>query len=300
MSNASYRETVLVTGGTGNQGGAAIAHLLASNRVQVRVLTRNPGSSRARQLAAQGVELVRGDLDDPLAVKAALDGVSAAFSVQAIMGKGGVAAEERRGTAFADAVKAAATVHLVYSSVEGADRDSGIPHFQSKWRIEQHIRQIGLPATILRPVAFMENFSGPAFARSMTLGLFKAVLGNSKRVQLVSVADIGWFAARALEDPARFSGRIIPLAGDELNVSEIIDAYRSVTGRAPRAFTVPRFLPKVIMPADIATMFYWIGEHGFRANISALRQEHPGLLSLTSWLRGLHPTPEAKKLESSR
>ncbi|MGO9313395.1 MAG: NmrA/HSCARG family protein [Syntrophobacteraceae bacterium] len=284
MSKSSER-LVLVTGGTGNQGGATVTHLLMAKRVRIRVLTRNPDSSRARRLASQGVELIGGDLDDAGAVKAALSGVSAAFSVQGFMDKGGVAAEERRGKDFADATKAAGAPHLVYSSVEGAERQSGIPHFESKWQVEQHIRELGIPATILRPVAFMDNFAASSFGRAMALGLFRATLGTSKRVQLVATSDIGWFAARALEDPASFAARIIPLAGDELSVAEIIKTYKNVTGHTPWVAPIPRFLPGLMMPKDIATMFQWMEVHGFEANISTLRQQHPGLLSFAAWLK---------------
>jgi uncharacterized protein YbjT (DUF2867 family) len=122
------------------------------------------------------------------------------------MDKGGVATEERRGKAFADAVKAAGTPHLVYSSVDGAERKSGVPHFESKWHVEQYIHGLNLPATILLPVAFMENFATSPFRRSMFLGMLRATLGSSKRLQLISTSDVGWFAARALEDPLASPG----------------------------------------------------------------------------------------------
>lgn len=277
------KPVVLVTGGTGNQGGAAVAHLLASQRARVRVLTRDPDSAKARALASRGVELVRGDFDDAAALHTALAGVSAAFSVQGFRDKGGVVTEERRGKAFADAVKRAGTPHLVYSSVDGAERASGVPHFESKWRVEQYIRELGLPATILRPVAFMENFAAAAFPRSMFLGILRVTLGNAKRLQLVSTSDIGWFAARALENPERYSGRVIALAGDELNVGEIIETYRAVKGHAPTPFPAPRFLPK-LMPKEISSMLYWFAEYGYQADIAQLRKENPALLSFASWL----------------
>lgn len=281
---------VLVTGGTGNQGGATVTHLLSANRVRVRVLTRNPDSPKAKLLAAQGVELVRGDLNDADFLKAALSGVSAVFSVQNFMDKGGVEAEEQRGKALADAVKAAIGPHLVYTSAEGVERASGVRHYESKWRIEQHIRQLGLPATIIRPVAFMDSFATSSFRRGMALGLFRTALGTTKRIKLVATSDIGWFAARALEDPTRFSGRVIPLAGDELSIPEIIETYKKVTGRTPWIAPIPRFLPGLIMPKEIASMLKWIGEHGFKANINELRQEHPALLTFAAWLRTISPS----------
>jgi len=277
----SSNQLVLVTGGTGRQGGATIQHLLANQRVRVRVLTRNPHSAKAKRLAAQGVELVRGNFDDTATVAAALSGVYAAFSVQC-----DGALELQRGRAFADAVMAAGTPYLVYSSLDGAERKSGVPHYESKWHIEQYIRDLGLTATILRPVAFMENFSTAAFPRSILLGLLRAALGRSQRLQLVSTSDIGWFAARALEEPGHYAGRTIALAGDELNVEEILDAYRLVFGRAPRSIPIPCFMPR-LLPKELSSMLRWFAEHGFQANIPALKQEHRDLMSFASWLRAV-------------
>jgi uncharacterized protein YbjT (DUF2867 family) len=186
--------------------------------------------------------------------------------------------------AFADAVKAAGTPHLVYSSLDGAERRSGIPHYESKWRIEEHIRELGLSVTILRPVAFMENFSTAAIPRSLLLGMLRAALGDSKRLQLVSTSDVGWFAARALEQPDLYAGRTVALAGDELSVNGILDAYLKVTGHAPRPFRFPEFLLR-LLPRDFSRMLHWFAEHGFQADIAALKQEHPQLISFASWLQ---------------
>jgi uncharacterized protein YbjT (DUF2867 family) len=190
----------------------------------------------------------------------------------------------QRGKVFADAVMAAGTPHLVHSLLDGAERRSGVPHYESKWRIEEHIRELALPVTILRPVAFMENFLMAAFPRSVFLGILRAALGRSKRLQLVSTSDVGWFAARALEEPARYVGRSIAVAGDDLNVDEILGAYFRVTVHAPRPFPAPRFALR-LLPTELSSMLCWFGEQGFQANIPALKQEHPGLMSFTSWLQ---------------
>jgi uncharacterized protein YbjT (DUF2867 family) len=232
MTNES-KPLVLVTGGTGKQGGGAVAALLAANKTRIRVLTRDPKSPNARRLAQAGIELASGDLDDPAAVQAALRGVCAAFSVQTFEGKGGIEAEGRQGVAFAEAVKAAGGVHLVYSSVDGAERASGVPHFESKWHVEQHIVRRGLSATILRPVAFMENFATSGFPLVMFFGMMKATMGATRKLQLVAVSDIGWFAARALESPESYEDRKIAIAGDELSLAEIRAAYKRVVGKAP-------------------------------------------------------------------
>lgn len=278
------QKVVLVTGGTGSQGGATVTHLLAAKKVCVRVLTRNVDSPKAKGLAARGVELVKGNFDDMASLRAALAGVSAAFSVQQWTQKGGASAEELHGKRFADAVKASGVSHLVYSSAEGVDRHSGLSHYESKWAIEQHIRELGLAATILRPVGFMDAFGVPAIQRGIFLGIFRANFGVSLPVQFVATYDIGWFAARALEDPARYAGRIIPLAGDELSIGEVIRTFETVTGRKPWVAPIPAVLAKRAMPEAFLDMFRWIRENGFKANIAEVRQEYPQLLTFAGWI----------------
>ena len=281
----SNENVVLVTGGTGSQGGATVTHLLAAKKVRVRVLTRNLESPKAKSLAARGVELIKGDFDDVASLRTALAGVSAAYSVQQWTEKGGTAAEELHGKGFADAVKASGSPHLVYSSAEGAERKSGLGHYESKWAIEQHIRDLKLPATILRPVGFMDTLGVPAMQRGMYLGMFRANWGVSHRVQFVATYDIGWFAARALEDPERYAGRVIPLAGDELSIGDIIRTFKTVTGRKPWVAPIPAFLAKRAMPKEFLDMFRWIRENGFKADIAQVRQEYPQLLTFAGWLK---------------
>ena len=281
----SSENVVLVTGGTGSQGGATVTHLLAAKKVRVRVLTRNLESPKAKSLAARGVELVKGDFEDVASLRTALAGVSAAFSVQQWTEKGGTAAEELNGKRFADAVKASGSPHLVYSSAEGVERKSGLGHYESKWAIEQHIRDLKLPATILRPVGFMDVLGVPAIQRGMYLGMFRANWGVSHRVQFVATYDIGWFAARALEEPERYAGRVILLAGDELNVADIIRTFKTVTGHKPWVAPIPAFLAKKMMPKEFLDMFRWIREKGFKADIAQVRQEYPQLLTFVGWLK---------------
>jgi len=281
----SNENVVLVTGGTGSQGGATVTHLLAAKKVRVRVLTRNLESPKAKSLAARGVELVKGDFEDVASLRTALAGVSAAFSVQQWTEKGGTAAEELNGKRFADAVKASGSPHLVYSSAEGAERKSGLGHYESKWAIEQHIRDLKLPATILRPVGFMDALGVPAVQRGMYLGMFRANWGVSHRVQFVATYDIGWFAARALEEPERYAGRVIPLAGDELSVGDLIRTFKTVTGHKPWVAPIPAFVAKMMMPKEFADMFRWIREEGFEADIAQVRQEYPQLLTFAGWVK---------------
>src|ERR1035438_5526300 len=147
---------IFVSGATGQQGGAVARHLLKQPAFAIRALTRDTSKPPAKALAQAGAELIQGDLNDPSSYKRALEGAYGVFAVQNGM-EAGFEGEIRQGKALADAAKAAGVQHFVYSSVVSADRNTGIPHFESKWEIEQHFSKIGLPFTILRPAFFMQN-----------------------------------------------------------------------------------------------------------------------------------------------
>src|SRR5260221_7554371 len=148
--------TVVVTGSTGKQGGAVARGLLERGH-KVRAVTRDPNSSQAKSLANAGATLVAASLEDTAAITKALDGASSLFAMTTPFG-GGTEAETRQGVAVADAAKAAG-VHLVFTSVGSANRQTGVPHFDSKYEVEKHIADIGVRATILGPAYFMENLT---------------------------------------------------------------------------------------------------------------------------------------------
>src|SRR5918992_1611118 len=188
---------ILVCGATGKQGGAVARSLLESG-FRVRALTRDPQKPEAQALAEQGTEVVQGDMDDRSAMDRALDGAYGVFSVQNFW-ETGYDREVQQGKTVADAAKAAGVEHFVYSSVGSAHRQTGISHFESKWEVEEHVRESGLSYTILRPVFFMQNWE---WMREMVLrGTLAQPLDPDKPFQQVAVEDVGAFAAIAFEHP---------------------------------------------------------------------------------------------------
>ena len=155
---------VLVTGATGQQGGAVARNLLGRG-FGVRALTRDPEKPEANVLAERGAEVVRGELEDRSSLDRALEGVYGVFSVQNFW-EAGYDREIEQGKRLVDAAKAADIEHYVYSSVGSAHRETGIPHFDSKWEVEEHLRGSGVPFTILRPVFFMQNWESSGKIRS--------------------------------------------------------------------------------------------------------------------------------------
>lgn len=274
--------TILVTGGTGRQGGAVARELLRRGHA-VRALVRDPDKAGAAALRGAGAVLVRGDMEDPASLTAAMRDVHGVFSVQTFRGPGGVEAEERQGRAVADAAVRAGVRHFVYSSVGGADRDTRVPHFESKLRVERYLRGLDLPATVLRPVMFHDILLDIA-PRPEDGGLVLAMwLDPATPVQLIATSDIGVFAADAFEDPGAWLDRVVEIAGDELTGPQMAAAFESASGVPTRYRRLPIEPLRAARP-DLANMFDWFERDGYRADLAALRRQRPGLVPLRAWL----------------
>jgi uncharacterized protein YbjT (DUF2867 family) len=275
---------ILVTGATGQQGGAVTRHLLKDGWI-LRALLRDPGNDAALALAKHGVELVKGDLNDQSSIETALKGVYGVYSVQNFwrpdVGREG---ELRQGKNVAKASKASGVKHFVFSSVGAAQRGMGQQHFATKWEIEQFIQEIGLPYTIIRPVAFMENYNR---MRNMILsGSFPSRgLPPEKTSQVVAVDDIGGFVALAFDRPLEFLGKTIELAGDELTEAQIAATFAQVTGR-PVKLAGPQPGASPFSAGEQKAMFAFFSGRGYDADIRALRKLYPQLKTLETWLRG--------------
>ena len=281
--DTQQNRTILVTGATGRQGGA-VARTLMTHGWKVRALVRDPSTPAAQQLAKNTIELIKGDLFTTASLEEALTGVYGVFSVQTSDAEHGIGGEIIQGKLLADAAHRAQIQHFVYSSVGGAERESGIPHFESKWQIEKHIRALGLPATIIRPVFFMDNFTsyfGEPIKQQNKLIL---PLHQDTRLQQIATEDIGSFAALAFEQPTGFLGKALEIAGDELSMTELAETFSRVMKRTIKFVELP--MEQMIQrDPEMALMFEWFNTQGYQAVLPALRALYPALLTLETWLR---------------
>jgi uncharacterized protein YbjT (DUF2867 family) len=273
--------TVVVTGSTGQQGGAVARGLLERGH-EVRAVTRDPDSSQAKALANAGATLVAASLEDTAAITKALEGATSLFAMTTP--SGGTDAETRQGVAAADAAKAAG-VHLVFTSVGSANRQTGVPHFDSKSEVEKHIAEVGVRATILAPVYFMENLS---FAKEqLAKGIYPAALPPATTLAQIAIADIGAVAVRILEDAARFTGKRFDLAGDELSGNDVVAILSRVTGRPFAYAQVPLEVIRQRMGEDAAKMYEWFDRVGFTVDRPALHRVFPDVAfhDFESWAK---------------
>ena len=260
--------SILITGATGKQGGA-VADQLAGTGFSLRAMTRKPDSPAARALAARGIAVVPGDLDDEASVRSALAGAWGAFAVQNTW-EAGVEGEEAQGKRFVKLAKEAGVHHLVYSSVGSADRQTGIPHFENKWRIEETVRGLNFPShVILRPVFFMENLVSPFILNGDKL---VSALDPTTVLQMIAVQDIGKYGARAFLDAEALNRREIDLAGDALTLTDAATQLGRALGR-PLAYQPIPMAEVRKNSEDMALMLEWFERTGYDVDIPELERE---------------------------
>jgi len=276
---------VLVIGATGNQGGATARRLRAEGH-SVRALVRDPAGRAAGELAAIGVELVPGDLDDPAAVRHAARGARGVFAAPPVgFSAAGtdVELETARGRTVVDAAAAAGVEHVVFSGI--ASLSGGADYSTAKTRVEEHLWASGLPATVLRPVRFMSNYlAGVVAVDGIHDGVHRHLFPPDEPVQIVAVADIAEFAAMAFDDPQRFRGRTVELAGDAPTPVDAVAMISEVTGVPVRYEQVDRAEAAAIAPEVGRIHDLWAAGHRWHADIEVLRVVHPGLQTLADWL----------------
>jgi uncharacterized protein YbjT (DUF2867 family) len=279
------RPIILVTGATGQQGGATARELLSKGH-RVRAMTRKPEGEKARALAARGAEVVRGDLDDSASVERALAGAWGAFAVQNTW-EAGVEREEEQGKRFAELAKKAGVRHLVYSSVGSAHRRTGIPHFENKGRVEETVRRAGFPSyTILRPVFFMENLSSPWFLPALKEGKLAVGVRPDTVLQMIAVQDIGKYALRAFERSEEMNRSEVDIAGDQHTMPETAAILGKAMGRDVQFVRTP--IEEVRKwSADYAAMLEWFDRVGYDVDIPA-NEKRFGIrpTSLREWAGG--------------
>ena len=279
MVDAAGHKTILITGATGKQGGAVLRHLRGSG-FTLRAFTRDPDSDAARGLAVAGVELVQGDLNDQESVRAAVAGVCGVYSVQNSIAS--LAAEIAQGKRLAELAAAAGVRHFVYSSAAWADRNSGIPHCESKWEIERHIQALGLPATVIRPVFFMQNWERQR--QGIAGGVLSLPVAPQTRLHQISVDDIGAFAARVFHKPQQYIGRAIDLAGDVMSMREAAAIFSTVIGR-PVTYIQSDWAGFEARMGRELTLMYRFFERAPVIGAAALLAEVPAASTLDGYLR---------------
>jgi uncharacterized protein YbjT (DUF2867 family) len=288
---------VLVTGATGAQGGATARALLEAG-FPVRVLTRNPQSRAAQQLARAGADLFRGDMEDAASLGPAMHGAYGVFSVQ-VPDSRGTDAERRQGTALIEAAHAANVRHFVHTSVCEAGKHTAFPRWDSgywwqkywtdKWDVEEAVRNAGFAHwTVLKPAFMMDNFAQPKATHMfphLQQGEIVTALLPATRMQLIAADDVGAFACAALADTDQFDHRNINLAVEALTMPEAAATLSRMLHKKTTARSVSpdEAVAAGLFPGWVRSQ-EWTNEVGYRANIGALAPYGVPLTPFDKWI----------------
>jgi uncharacterized protein YbjT (DUF2867 family) len=295
-------KNLLITGATGKQGGAVIDALMAdkehASQSTIYGLTRNAESASAKKLVAKypSVKLVTGDMNDcPNIFSTVKQQIWGVFSVQIPLGKGAsVETEEKQGKDLVDAAIANGVSHFVQTTVDrhgehSSENPTNVPHFISKHRIEKHLEEKAkgstMTYTILRPVFFMDNLTNN-FPGKLTSAAWWVGLGPDRKLQLVALQDIGYFAAQAFINPTapEYKNRAIGLAGDEPTWAEADKLFKEKTGYGiPTTFSIFAYLLLWAIK-NVGLMFAFFRDTGYAVDIPTLKKMNPNLISLSKWL----------------
>ena len=281
---SSEGKTIAVVGATGRQGGQVVRHLLEKGW-KVRALTRTPESKKAAALKSLGAELVEANLEDRASLEAAFDGAYGVYDIQ-IPVSGRIEAEIAQGRNAAEAAKKTGVRHVVYGSAGIGPQKTGIEQWDAKLEITRIMKELGLPLTTLRPMAFMELMTDPTYyPQSSTWYVWPKLSGIDRPIGWLSVKDVGAIAAKAFANPDDYIGRDLPLAADVQSLAECREIFKEVTGKYPSRFPMPIFLFEKIVGKDLANMWRWLRTNHVDLDTGPAAEVHPEALTVRTWLR---------------
>jgi len=273
---------IFVTGATGNQGGATVKSLLDKG-FSVKALVRN--ALNAKFDPHKNLEIIKGDLNEISSYRQQLQDCDGVFCN--LVFKYGIEKEIKQGFELINASKESNIKYFVYSSVIGCDQNTGIPHWESKNKIENHIKASGINYTILRPSSLYENLLIPQVKSRILKG--KLVLPTKKNTvqQFISSEDIGKIATTVFSNPEKYQGKTINLATEQMDGEELAATFSKAMGREIKFQQLPMFITRLVMGRDLTKMFRWINNNDacFVKDLQALRNEFPGMLSLEEWIK---------------
>lgn len=283
----SAGQTIAVVGATGRQGGQVVRHLLMDGW-QVRAITRKSDGKKAATLTQLGADVVEADLEDPKSLDSAFAGVHGVFNMQAPH-PGSIEIEIRQGVNAARAAQRAGVRHVVYGSAGPGEAETGIEQWDAKIEVARRMNELGLPLTVLRPMAFMELMLDPTFfPQSSTWYTMPKLAGLECRIPWLSVRDLGAIAAKAFADPEGFVGRDLRLAADLKSLAECRATYREVKEKNPPRFPMPLFMFRKFVGDDVLNMWRWLRDNPVELDTRPTYEILPEAMDVRTWLASSH------------
>ncbi len=303
------KKTLAVIGATGAQGGGLVRAILndPDGEFNVRAITRDTNSEKAKELAALGAEVVAADLDDVESLKKAFAGAHGAFCVTNFWEHFSPEREAAQVRNMAGAAKTADVQHVVWSTLEDTrnwvplDDDRmptlmgryKVPHFDGKGEADTVFAEFGVPTTCLLTSFYWDNLihfgMGPKQGDDGKL-VFALPMGD-KKLPGIAVADIGGCAYGIFKRGSEFIGKKVGIAGQHLTGAEMASSLSDALGKEVSYFAVPFDVYRSFdFPGadDLGNMFQV--KHDFEAefcgarSIDFSRSINPELQTFDSWL----------------
>lgn len=276
-------KSIFVLGGTGNQGGA-VAKKLLENNFHVKVLTRNPDSPNAKRLIELHAEIISGNLDNPKTFRKILKDTSGLFCVLTF--DNGVEKEIERGVNLINLAKDNNVEHFLYSSIAGADIETGVPLWESKRKIENYLKKSGIPYTIIRPNLLFETFLFPRIKNGILKGKLVSPVNKDRIQQFIACQDIGKISVDIFSNPDKYKNKTITLGTEQFNLIQVTELFSKVLGRKIEYKKIPMLITRMAMGGDLYKMFKWVNKNNtiFLENIEQYRTEHPDYLNFEKWI----------------
>jgi uncharacterized protein YbjT (DUF2867 family) len=260
------KKLIAVVGATGQQGGAVVRALRASNQFKVRALTRNP--AKHRELAD---EVVEADLNRPETLASAFKGAHGVFLVTNFQEHG--AEELKQATAAVRAAKDAGVKHFVWSTLPDVEAISRgkfhVPHFTGKANVDRIVKEAGFAnhTFVVAPFYYQNLIGvlGPQKQPNGSVGWTLPLDPTVKSIHMGDIAELGGLVAGAFAHPDQAGhGEYLPLVGDFLSFNEIIDSLKQ-QGHNFSVHQVPKEVFSGFFPgaAEIAEMFAYFQAHTY-------------------------------------
>jgi len=300
---------IAVVGATGTQGGGLVRAMLADteNPFVARALTRDPSSDKAKALAAAGVEVVAGDVDDRESLTRAFAGAHGAFCVTPFWAHMSGDKELAQARNLAEAAKQAGVHHAIWSTLEDTRRwvpiddprmptlqeKFTVPHFDAKGEANQFFTQAGVPTTFLQTSFYWENFiyfgQGPKKGPDGTLVL--ALPMGTAKLPGMAAEDIGKCALAIFKRGSALIGKTVSVAGDKLTGTQMAAAFTKALGQEVRYDAIsPDMYRSFGFPGadEMGNMFQvkrdFEADYCGARDLAAARKLNPDMLTFDQWL----------------
>ncbi|MGP3914952.1 NmrA/HSCARG family protein [Nonomuraea sp. 10N515B] len=301
------KRVIAVVGATGAQGGGLARAILADGggAFTVRALTRNAASDKARELAAQGAEVVEADVRDEARLTEAFDGAAHAYLVTNFWDHMSPEQEKQDAATMARAAKKAGLRHVIWSTLDDT-RDHiplddermptlmgqyKVPHFDAKAEADRFFIDAGVPTTFLRTTFYWESLLGPMAPKRGEDGrLVLALPMADGKLAGIASEDIGKTAYGIFKRGDELAGRTVSIAGEHLTGAEIAAHFSKALGEevgyVPVPFDAMRAQPWPAA-AELGNMFQFyaqVPQFVTDRDLDVVRGLNPELQNFEQWL----------------